>query len=70
MRWRGDGSGREIYQAGHIPGAIYLAWHQDLNWTDERGVRDLLIPSDQPVSLSKMNQPSAISFRFSTVLDE
>lgn len=30
IRWRGDGSGRAMYQAGHIPGAIYLDWHQDL----------------------------------------
>ena len=27
MRWRGDGSGREVYQAGHIPGAIHLEQH-------------------------------------------
>jgi thiosulfate/3-mercaptopyruvate sulfurtransferase len=46
MRWRNDGTGREVYRAGHIPGAIHLDWHRDLNWTDERGVRDLLIPSE------------------------
>jgi thiosulfate/3-mercaptopyruvate sulfurtransferase len=45
MRWRGDGTGREVYQAGHIPRAIHLDWHRDLSWTDERGVQDLLIPS-------------------------
>jgi thiosulfate/3-mercaptopyruvate sulfurtransferase len=44
MRWRGNGSGRKVYQTGHIPGAIHLDWHQDLNWTDERGVQDLLLP--------------------------
>src|SRR5215469_16005608 len=44
MRWRGNGSGREVYQTGHIPGAIHLDWHQDLNRTDERGVQDLLLP--------------------------
>jgi len=47
MRWRGDGSGREVYQAGHIPGAIHLDWHRDLNWTDERGVRDLMLPPER-----------------------
>ncbi len=47
MRWRGDGLGREVYQTGHIPGAIHLDWHHDLNWTDERGVRDLLLPSER-----------------------
>jgi thiosulfate/3-mercaptopyruvate sulfurtransferase len=47
MRWRGDGSGQELYQAGHIPGAIHLDCHRDLNWTDERGVRDLLLPPER-----------------------
>lgn len=47
MRWRGDNTGRKVFLAGHIPGAIYLDWHRDLNWTDERGVRDLLLPPEQ-----------------------
>lgn len=47
MRWRADGSGREVHKAGHIPGAIYLDWQRDLNWTDERGVRDLLLPPEK-----------------------
>ena len=47
MRWRGGGSGREVYQAGHIPGAIHLDWQRNLNWTDERGVRDLLLPPER-----------------------
>lgn len=47
IRWRGDGSGREVYNAGHIPGAIHLDWQRDLNWTDERGVRDLLLPPEK-----------------------
>ena len=34
MRWRGDGSGREVYKTGHILGAIYLDWQRDLNWTE------------------------------------
>lgn len=42
-RWRGDGSGRAMYDAGHIPGAVHLDWHSDLNHTRE-GVRDLLLP--------------------------
>lgn len=45
-RWRGDGSSREIYLQGHIPGAVHLDWHSDLNTTVE-GVRDLLLPLDQ-----------------------
>ena len=42
-RWRGDGSGRALYSAGHIPGAVHLDWHSDLNHTRD-GIRDLLLP--------------------------
>jgi len=42
-RWRGDGTSRELYQRGHIPGAIHLDWYHDLSWTDARGVRNLLL---------------------------
>jgi thiosulfate/3-mercaptopyruvate sulfurtransferase len=45
-RWRGDGSGRQLYLAGHIPGAVHLDWHLDLN--QARGsIRDLLLPPEQ-----------------------
>lgn len=30
MRWREDGSGRARYEAGHLPGAVYLDWSTDL----------------------------------------
>jgi thiosulfate/3-mercaptopyruvate sulfurtransferase len=30
MRWRGDGTGRSLYEDGHIPGAVYLDWSVDL----------------------------------------
>lgn len=44
-RWRGDGgAGRDLYYQGHIPGAIHLDWQLDLSWTDERGIRDLILP--------------------------
>ena len=46
-RWRGDASGGELYQRGHIPGAVHLDWHADLSWTDEQGVRDLLLPPEK-----------------------
>jgi len=26
-RWRGDGSSRDLYQCGHLPGAVHLDWH-------------------------------------------
>jgi len=45
-RWRGDGTSRELYQRGHIPGAIHLDWYYDLSWTDARGVRNLLLPPE------------------------
>jgi len=45
-RWRGDDSGYQLYQAGHIPGAIHLDWHLDLNHT-QAGVRDLILPAER-----------------------
>ena len=45
-RWRGDGTSRELYQHGHLPGAIHLDWYHDLSWTDARGVRNLLLPPE------------------------
>ena len=42
-RWRGDETSRVLYRQGHIPGAVHLDWHFDLNTTID-GVRDLLIP--------------------------
>ncbi len=45
-RWRGDGTSRELYQRGHLPGAVHLDWHHDLSWTDARGIRDLLLPPE------------------------
>lgn len=45
-RWRGDESSRDLYQAGHIPGAVHLDWQLDFGYTRE-GVRDLLLPPDR-----------------------
>lgn len=45
-RWRGDGTSPELFQHGHIPGAIHLDWYHDLSWTDARGVRNLLLPPE------------------------
>src|SRR5260370_38057679 len=42
-RWRGDGTSRELYQQGHLPGAVHLDWQRDLSWTDGRGVWYLLL---------------------------
>jgi len=30
MRWREDGSGRSVYDASHVPGAVHLDWSTDL----------------------------------------
>jgi thiosulfate/3-mercaptopyruvate sulfurtransferase len=45
-RWRGDGSGRQLYLEGHIPGAVHLDWHLDLN-RERSGLRDLLLPPEE-----------------------
>jgi thiosulfate/3-mercaptopyruvate sulfurtransferase len=49
-RWRGDPPeapgvipSRALFAAGHIPGAVPLDWHYDLNHT-AGGLRDLLLP--------------------------
>jgi thiosulfate/3-mercaptopyruvate sulfurtransferase len=45
-RWRGDGSGRQLYLAGHIPGAVHLDWDRDLSYTSGH-VRNLLVPPER-----------------------
>jgi len=30
MRWRGDGSGRALWEAGHVPGAAHVDWSVDI----------------------------------------
>ena len=30
MRWREDGSGRVLYERGHVPGAVFVDWATDL----------------------------------------
>jgi len=44
--FRGDGTGRELYPQGHLPGAVHLDWQRDLSWTNERGVGYLLLPPE------------------------
>ena len=46
-RWRGDGTGRDLYRQGHLPGAVHLDWQHDLSWTDGRGVGYLLLPPER-----------------------
>jgi thiosulfate/3-mercaptopyruvate sulfurtransferase len=35
VRWRPDGSGRQAWQAGHVPGAVHVDWAADLCERDE-----------------------------------
>jgi thiosulfate/3-mercaptopyruvate sulfurtransferase len=46
LRWRSDGSGHDLYRAGHIPGAVHLDWQQDLADTRD-GIRYLLLPPER-----------------------
>jgi thiosulfate/3-mercaptopyruvate sulfurtransferase len=48
LRWRADGSGRDVYAAAHIPGAVHLDWHADLNGG---GSEDNLLPPDRFAAL-------------------
>jgi thiosulfate/3-mercaptopyruvate sulfurtransferase len=41
-RWRPDGTGRQAYLAGHLPGAVHLDWQTDLCEADESGTAPLL----------------------------
>ena len=33
VRWRPDGSGHQVWAAGHIPGAVFVDWRTDLTDT-------------------------------------
>ncbi len=37
VRWRPDGSGPEVFRAGHIPGAVHVDWRVDLVDGDATG---------------------------------
>ena len=47
VRWRPDGTGRQAYAAGHIPGATYIDWAVDLVAEEDQGTLFLLAPPDQ-----------------------
>jgi thiosulfate/3-mercaptopyruvate sulfurtransferase len=42
VRWRPDGTGRDVYLSGHIPGAVHLDWAADL-LEHEDGTRGFLL---------------------------
>ena len=47
VRWRPDGTGRAVHQAGHVPGAVHLDWATELVDLDEEGGLLLLAGPDQ-----------------------
>jgi thiosulfate/3-mercaptopyruvate sulfurtransferase len=54
LRWRPDGTGRRVYAAGHIPGATYLDWREDLTELEDDG--DVLLlagPQQVTAALSR-----------------
>ena len=50
-RWRPDGSGRAVYDVGHIPGAVHLDWRTDLIAPDAVDAL-VLAGSDQVAALA------------------
>jgi thiosulfate/3-mercaptopyruvate sulfurtransferase len=42
VRWRPDGTGRDVHARGHIPGAAYLDWSTDLIEPDDQTSATLL----------------------------
>lgn len=52
VRWRPDGTGSAVFDAGHIPGATYLDWRAELNESpsEETGHALRLAPPDSIVA--------------------
>jgi thiosulfate/3-mercaptopyruvate sulfurtransferase len=57
LRWRGDGSGRGLYEQGHIPGAVHLDWSTELVDPDAK-VAFMLAP---PRRFAQVMERSGIS---------
>jgi thiosulfate/3-mercaptopyruvate sulfurtransferase len=49
-RWRPDGTGHAVFDAGHIPGAPYLDWRTELNEA----------PSDEPGHALRLASPGSV----------
>jgi thiosulfate/3-mercaptopyruvate sulfurtransferase len=47
VRWRPDGSGRQAFASGHLPGAAWLDWAGDLTDREEPGHAFLLAGPEQ-----------------------
>ncbi|HVL53918.1 MAG TPA: sulfurtransferase [Vitreimonas sp.] len=46
-RWRPDGTGRQVFGTGHLPGAVHVDWASDLVDRDERSQAFLLAGPEQ-----------------------
>jgi thiosulfate/3-mercaptopyruvate sulfurtransferase len=53
-RWRPDGSGFQVFAAGHIPGAVHVDWIADLADREESGVIALAGPERVAAVLSRL----------------
>lgn len=53
-RWRPDGSGAQVFAAGHIPGAVHLDWSAELVDREESGVLALARPERVAAALSRL----------------
>ena len=47
VRWRPDGSSRDVWAAGHIPGAVHVDWRADLTDPSDTGDTLLLAGPEQ-----------------------
>ena len=52
VRWRPDGTGQSVFDAGHLPGATYLDWRTELNEaaTEDGGHALRLAPAESVVA--------------------
>jgi thiosulfate/3-mercaptopyruvate sulfurtransferase len=50
VRWRPDGSARDIYASGHVPGAVHVDWRQDLIADPVEGSNALLLAPPEQVT--------------------
>jgi thiosulfate/3-mercaptopyruvate sulfurtransferase len=53
VRWRPDGSGPQVFAAGHIPGAAWLDWSADLVDRDANGLLSLAAPDRIAAALGR-----------------
>jgi thiosulfate/3-mercaptopyruvate sulfurtransferase len=50
LRWRPDGSARDVFAAGHVPGAVHLDWRRDLIADPIDGSNSLLLAPPERVA--------------------